>query len=54
MARSNTPELAYAGSNSSKTESFNARDLNDYSYGGIYQAALFPQIANYPNKFPVN
>ena len=49
-----TPELVYTGSNTSKTESFNARDLNDFSYGGIYQAALFPKIANYPNKFPIN
>lgn len=48
------PELAYAGSNSSKTESFNERNLSDFSYGGIYQAALFPKIATYPGKFPMN
>jgi len=48
------PELAYAGSNSSKTESFNGRNLSDFSYGGIYQAALFPKIATYPDKFPMN
>ncbi|MDQ7092208.1 hypothetical protein REC12_01210 [Desulfosporosinus sp. PR] len=49
-----TPELAYAGSNSSKTESFNESNLSDFSYGGIYQAALFSEIATYPDKFPLN
>ena len=49
-----TPELAYAGSNSSKAESFNERNLRDFSYGGIYQAALFSRIATYPDKFSVN
>jgi hypothetical protein len=49
-----TPELAYTGPNSSKTESFNGDNLSDFSYGGIYQAALFPQIATTPDKFPVN
>ncbi|EHQ91035.1 hypothetical protein [Desulfosporosinus youngiae] len=48
------PELAYVGSNSSKTESFAERNLSDFSYGGIYQAALFPEIAIYPDKFPMN
>ncbi|EGW35939.1 putative lipoprotein [Desulfosporosinus sp. OT] len=49
-----TPELAYAGSNSSKAESFKERNLRDFSYGGIYQAALFSKIATYPDKFPMN
>lgn len=49
-----TPELAYAGQNSSKTESFNETNLGDFSYGGIDQAALFPKIATYPDKFPMN
>ena len=49
-----TPELAYTGSNSSKAEIFNGSNLNDFSYGGIYQAALFPKIATYPDKFPMN
>lgn len=48
------PKLAYMPSNSSKTESFNKRNLSDFSYGGIYHAAFFPQIAIYPEKFPVN
>lgn len=49
-----TPKLVYTGPNSSKTESFNERNLSDFSYGGIYQAALFPKIVTYPDKFPLN
>ncbi len=49
-----TPELAYPGQNSSKTESFNENNLNGFSYGGIYKTALVPKIATYPDKFPVN
>jgi len=48
------PQLAYTDPNSSKTESFNERNLSDFSYGGIYQAALFPKITTYPDKFPMN
>jgi hypothetical protein len=49
-----TPELVYPGPTSSKTENFNEKKLGDFSYGGIYQAALFPKIATYPDKFPMN
>ena len=49
-----TPELAYAGTKGSNMENFNAKDLGDFSYGGSYQAALFPEIATYPAEFPVN
>lgn len=49
-----TPELVYTDPNSSKTESFNEKNLSDFSYGGIYQAAFFPKIATYPDKFLMN
>ena len=49
-----TPELVYPGPNSSKTESLNEKNLSDFSYGGIYQAAFFPEIATYPDQFPIN
>jgi hypothetical protein len=48
------PQTAYIDSNSSKTESFNERNLNDFSYGGIYRSAFFPKIATYPDKFSIN
>jgi hypothetical protein len=35
-----------------KAESFNEKDLRDFSYGGIYRAALYSDIAAYPEKFP--
>ena len=35
-----------------KAESFNEKDLGDFSYGGIYRAALYSDIAAYPEKFP--
>jgi len=50
-------ELPYTGMNlsySSKTESFNEKNLSDFSYGGIYQATLFPKIVTYPDKFLIN
>ena len=46
-----TPILAYIDSISSKTESFNEKNLNNYSYGGIYQAAFFSKIVIYPENF---
>lgn len=49
-----TPQLAYADPTGSKAEDFNGNNLSDFSYGGIYQAARFPEIATYPDKFPVN
>ncbi|WFR59435.1 hypothetical protein QA584_10205 [Anaerocolumna sp. AGMB13025] len=49
-----TPILAYTDSISSKAESFNNKNLNNYSYGGIYQAAFFLKIATYPEKVPMN
>ncbi len=48
-----TPKLVYPRPNSN-TESFNEKNLSDFSYGGIYQAALFPKIATYPDKFLMN
>jgi hypothetical protein len=38
--------------NGSKTESLNENNLREYSYGGIYKAALFADIATYPNALP--
>lgn len=49
-----TPKLArYTDQGSSKTESLNKDNLSDFSYGGIYKAAFFPEIATYPDKFPM-
>lgn len=50
----NNTILAYADPNSSKTESFDEKNLSNFSYGGIYQAAFFTKIATYPDKLPVN
>lgn len=47
-----TPILANADSGGPKGESLNEKDLSDFSYGGIYQAALYSAIASYPEKFP--
>lgn len=44
-----TPQPAAAGK--ARTESLTAGNLSDFSYGGIYGAALFPQIATYPDGF---
>lgn len=44
-----TPKQAESNSGSSGTENFSEKNLSDFSYGGIYQAALFPKIAAYPN-----
>jgi hypothetical protein len=49
-----TPALINTGSSSSKTECLNEKDLSDFSYGGIYQAELFPKIATSTDKFPIN
>lgn len=49
-----TPVLVYTGTNGSKIENFDEKNLKNFSYGGIYKAALFPKIATYPNKFPMN
>jgi hypothetical protein len=49
-----TPEVVDTDPNSSKPERFNERNLSDFSYGGIYQEAFFPEIAAYPDKFPMN
>lgn len=38
-------------SDSGEAESFNEKNLSDFSYGGVYQAALFPKIAAYPDQF---
>lgn len=48
-----TPKLADAGAGNLGAESLNEKSLNDFSYGGIYQAALFPKIATYPDQFPI-
>lgn len=48
------PQLVYADPGSSKTEDFNENNLSDFSNDGIYQAAHFPTIAMYPDKFPMN
>lgn len=48
------PQLIAGGQSSSETESFDKDNLSDFSYGGIYQAACFPEIATYPDKFPIN
>ena len=48
-----TPKQVASDSGSSETESFSEKNLSDFSYGGIYQAALFPKIAAYPNQFPI-
>lgn len=36
----------------SKTDRIIESNLNEYSYGGIYKAAYFSDIATYPDKFP--
>lgn len=49
------PQLAYIGGpGNSKTEDFNGNNLRDFLNDGIYQAARFPAIAAYPDKFPMN
>lgn len=45
-----TPQLVGAEESSSKTERLTESNLSDYSYGGIYQKAFFPDIATYSNK----
>lgn len=54
LLKNNTaiPQLAYASPSSSKTKPLTGSNLSDFSYGGIYKAAFFPQIAIYPDKFP--
>jgi len=48
-----TPKLVESNSGSAEAESFNEKNLSDFSYGGIYQAALSPKIAVYPDQFPI-
>jgi hypothetical protein len=38
----------------SATESLTSKNLSDFSYGGIYEVALYPKIATYPDKSPIN
>lgn len=45
------PVLVYTDSNDSKVVIFNKNNLSNFSYGGIYQAAFFPDIATYVDKF---
>ena len=47
-----TPILADVNSDCPNGESLNEKNLSDFSYGGIYQAALYSAIASYPEKFP--
>lgn len=49
-----TPKQVESDSGSSEAGSFSEKKLSNFSYGGIYQAALFPKIAAYPNQFPIN
>lgn len=46
------PQLAELAPGISETEIFDPSTLDIFSYGGSYQAALFPQIAVYPKEFP--
>lgn len=46
-----TPKWLYSNS---EPEDFNEDTLDDYSYGGSYQAAYYPQIAVYPDTCPLN
>lgn len=46
-----TPVRVNANSNGSSNTSLNENNLNRFSYGGIYQAALFSKIATYPAQF---
>lgn len=43
------PVLVYPAANGSKI--FSGGTLSNFSYGGIYQAALFPKIATYPASY---
>lgn len=45
-----TPKPIADGSD--KSGSFSGSTLSDFSYGGTYQKALFPDIATYPAAFP--
>ncbi len=48
------PVLVNPSSNTSEPEVFSTNNLSDYSYGGTYQAALFPNIATNMDKFTIN
>lgn len=48
-----TPKPVESDTGSLGTESLNEKTLSDFSYGGIYQAALFPKIATYPDQLPI-
>jgi hypothetical protein len=45
------PQLINIDKNISKAESFDASNMSDFSYGGIYRSAFFTRIATYPVKF---
>ncbi len=46
-----TLQTVSAASNS-KVENLTMSNLSDFSYGGIYQASLFFDIATYPDGIP--
>jgi hypothetical protein len=46
--------LVYENNTVISPEGFNEDTLDDFYWGGIYQAAYFPQIATYPDAFPVH
>ena len=48
------PELVYKGTNNGNSEDFNENNLNDFSYGGIYQKAFFTHIATFADKFDID
>ena len=47
-------EPLYLDEGSSEPEAFTAANWLDFSGGGTYKAAFFPEIATYPKKFPLN
>ena len=47
-----TPKSVIPEAGGSGTETLTASNLSDFSYGGVYQAAFFPKIATYPDRFP--
>lgn len=48
------PKPVEPNSGGPETESLSDKNLQDFSYGGSYLAALFPKIAVYPDKLPAN
>lgn len=37
-----------------KAETLSENNLHKFSYGGIYKPSLYPQIATYPDSFPID